>query len=81
MGSRGTPIQLDHLSRYLRRSSNWRELQPRRAHRACPRRTGTPLVCAGERTPRTSYPILDAVLRNSEWVLKIAAFGVLVFAA
>jgi hypothetical protein len=36
------------------------------------------LVCAGERTPRTSYPILDAVLRNSEWVLKIAAFGVLV---
>jgi hypothetical protein len=36
---------------------------------------------AGERTPRTNYPILDAVLRNSEWVLKIAAFGVLVFAA
>src|SRR5258708_30307740 len=45
----------------VRRSSDWRDCQPRRAHRACPRRTGTPLVCAGERTPRTSYPILDAV--------------------
>lgn len=38
-----------------------RIVSPGRAHRACPRRTGTPLVCAGERTPRTSYPILDAV--------------------